>query len=202
MFLIDTLGSVTPLSGASRWNRADIVEGFSNTFGSDVQNAGFLQGWHTPLTIGGKVQLVVIDEANAYIVSECQWSAAPVEPVSFARWSFELPTPLSGFQYRLEHHDGPVLRRLTERKNKAQSDIQSRTFVFGTLLENPVCSIIVPLYGRHDFMLNQLLEFGEDSFISTSCEIIYVVDDPRMLDGFIAVVELGADATYVLLDGP
>jgi O-antigen biosynthesis protein len=197
MLLVDTLGIVTPLSGASRWNRADIVEGFSNTFGSDVQNAGFLQGWHAPLTIGGKVQLVVIDGTNAYIVSECQWSAAPVDPVSFARWSFELPTPLSGFQYRLEHHDGPVLQKLTERKNKAQRDIQSRTLVFGAPPENPLCSIIIPLYGRHDFMLNQLLEFSDDPFISKSCEIIYVVDEPRMLDAVIGESALLAQANQI-----
>jgi O-antigen biosynthesis protein len=197
VFLIDTLGSVIPLAGASRWNRADIVEGFSNTFGSDVQNAGFLQGWHAPLAIGGKLQMVVIDGVNAYIISECQWSAAPVDPVSFARWSFELPTPLSSFQYRLEHHDGPVLQKLTERKNKAQRDIKPRTFVFGTLPENPACSIIIPLYGRHDFMLNQLLEFGDDPFISNSCEIIYVVDEPRMLDAVLGESALLAEANHI-----
>jgi O-antigen biosynthesis protein len=204
VYLVDTSGSVTPLAGASRWTRADIVEGFSNTFGSDVQNAGFLQGWHAPLTIGGKVQMVVIDGANAYIVSECQWSAAPVEPVSFARWSFELPTPLSSFQYRLEHHDGPVLQKLTERKNKAQRHIKSRTYVFGTPPDKPICSIVIPLYGRHDFMLNQLLEFGDDPFISKSCEIIYVVDEPRMLDAVISESALLAEANQIgfkVIDG-
>jgi O-antigen biosynthesis protein len=202
--LVDTAGFTAPISGASRWNRPDIVDGFSNTFGSDVQNAGFLQGWHASLTIGGKLQMVVIDGVNAYILSECQWTAAPVEPVSFARWSFDLPTPLSGFQHRLEHHDGPVLQKLTERKNKAQRDMKPRTMVFGTQPENPVCSIIIPLYGRHDFMLNQLLEFGDDPYISKSCEIIYVVDDPRILDAVIGESPLLADANQIgfkVIDG-
>lgn len=204
MFVFDATGAVVPMVAASRWNRADIVEGFSNTFGSDVQNAGFLQGWHAALTIGGKLQMIVIDGVNAYIISECQWSAAPVDPVSFARWSFELPTPISSFQARLEHHDGPVLQKLTERKNKAQRDIKPRTFVFGTLPENPACSIIIPLYGRHDFMLNQLLEFGDDPFISNSCEIIYVVDEPRMLDAVLGESALLAEANRIgfkVIDG-
>lgn len=44
---------------------------------------------------------------------------------------------------------------------------------------NPVASIIIPLYGRYDFMRYQLSHFGR-SDQTKNCEVIYVVDDPKI----------------------
>ena len=52
-----------------------------------------------------------------------------------------------------------------------------KSIQFGPELEAPRCSIIVPLYGRIDFMEYQLA-FLSDS-IAAKDEIIYVLDDPR-----------------------
>ncbi|WP_372619139.1 glycosyltransferase family 2 protein [Falsiroseomonas sp.] len=48
---------------------------------------------------------------------------------------------------------------------------------FGTPPEDPVCSVIVPLYGRMDFLLYQLALFSEDPGFARH-ELIYVLDDP------------------------
>ncbi|WP_185967948.1 glycosyltransferase family 2 protein [Thalassotalea sp. PS06] len=51
---------------------------------------------------------------------------------------------------------------------------------FGSQVEEPKASVIIPLYGRYDFMRYQLSNFarfnGLDSF-----EVIYVVDDPSIV---------------------
>ena len=43
----------------------------------------------------------------------------------------------------------------------------------------------MPLYGRFDFMLNQMLEFSEDKQIKQHADLIYVVDDPRIASNVI-----------------
>ena len=46
--------------------------------------------------------------------------------------------------------------------------------------ENPKASLIIPLYGRYDFMRYQLSHFGR-SDQTANCEVIYVVDDPKII---------------------
>ncbi|HEV7264995.1 MAG TPA: glycosyltransferase [Falsiroseomonas sp.] len=48
---------------------------------------------------------------------------------------------------------------------------------FGTPPENPLCSVVVPLYGRMDFLLYQLALFSDDPGFARH-ELIYVLDDP------------------------
>ena len=50
---------------------------------------------------------------------------------------------------------------------------------YGELPNNPEVSIIVPLYGRIDFVLHQLSLFADDSDFQNN-ELIYVLDDPRL----------------------
>ncbi|WP_270934834.1 glycosyltransferase [Falsiroseomonas oryzae] len=52
-----------------------------------------------------------------------------------------------------------------------------REVAFGTPPAQPDCSVIVPLYGRMDFLLYQLALFSEDPGFARH-ELIYVLDDP------------------------
>jgi GT2 family glycosyltransferase len=52
-----------------------------------------------------------------------------------------------------------------------------REVAFGTQPAEPLCSVIVPLYGRMDFLLYQLALFSEDPGFAKH-ELIYVLDDP------------------------
>jgi GT2 family glycosyltransferase len=55
--------------------------------------------------------------------------------------------------------------------------VASRTIDFGDQPRNPVCSVIVPLYGRIDFLDYQMALFSERGGAS-DVEYIYVLDDP------------------------
>lgn len=46
---------------------------------------------------------------------------------------------------------------------------------------NPAVSLIIPIYGRYDFIEYQLSQFVNDPDISRH-ELVYVVDDPRLTD--------------------
>ena len=46
-------------------------------------------------------------------------------------------------------------------------------------------SVVVPIYGRWDFAITQLMAFSRDSwFLTGRAELIYIVDDPRIGDAF------------------
>ena len=52
---------------------------------------------------------------------------------------------------------------------------------FGEVVPDPAVSVIVPLYGRFDFMEYQLSQFALDPDFQRS-ELIYVIDDPRIFE--------------------
>jgi GT2 family glycosyltransferase len=52
------------------------------------------------------------------------------------------------------------------------------------LAPDPEVSVIVPLYGRTDLVEHQLIEFSKDLDFRRSAELIYVIDDPRIVDYF------------------
>ncbi len=180
-YLVDEDGCVVALAAAARWTRNDIVEAMGCEFGDYAYDAGFLQGWNGRLRIGTTVQLIVATEDAAYRLSETRWLPAPIEAVSFARWAFEISTPRETFAQRLANHDGAIIHGLIERKIATRSKRPPKIHDYGKILANPRCSVVVPLHGRHDLMLNQLLAFSEDLHFVTTAELIYVIDDHRLV---------------------
>jgi GT2 family glycosyltransferase len=180
LVLLDQAGHLVPLDGAIRWFREDIVEAFGRDFGNYTFNTGMLQAWRAPFKVGAEIRLVALDGDAAFVLAITRWDAAPIEPTSFARWAFELPTPLDQFAERMERHDGAIIESLIARDRSSWHTTKPDVHQYGTPVENPRCSIVVPLYGRFDFMLNQLLEFSEDEQIRQGADLIYVVDDPRI----------------------
>ncbi len=179
--LVDDRGAVVSLGSAARWTRDDIVEAMSRDFGDYAFNAGFFQKWGGVLNKGGRIRLIVsIDEAS-YALSEAKWSAAPLDPVSFARWSFEMPTPRESFAERLANHDGAIIDALIERKKSRRGKSPPVIQEYGRQPARPKCAVVVPLYGRHDFMLNQLLAFSDDPDLVSGVELTYVIDDHRLV---------------------
>jgi len=179
--LVDDQGAVVSLSGAARWTRNDIVEAMSRDFGDYAFNAGFLHGWRGPLRFGGSVRVIASTDDASYALAEIKWSPAPLDPVSFARWVFEFPTPREKFAERLTKHDGAIINALIERKIARRAKTPPTIQEYGRQAERPKCAVVVPLHGRHDFMLNQLLAFSDDADFVAGAELIYVIDDHRLV---------------------
>lgn len=86
------------------------------------------------------------------------------------------------FQATMANNVSPALEGLWsyERARKSRK-VHLRTF--GERPESPVASVIVPIYGRSDFIKYQLALFANDTdFKSGALELIYFVDDPRLID--------------------
>ncbi|WP_170149495.1 glycosyltransferase [Rhodoplanes roseus] len=179
--LADSAGNFAWMDKAVRWHRPDIVDAFGHEFGNDTFNAGFMHAWHKPIHMGQEIRLIAVDGDEACTAAVARWDSAPQEPVSFARWAFALPTPPDRFFERLEQHDGAIIESLVRAKLSGRPRDSMEITNFGQPPSDPTCSVVVPLFGRFDFMLNQLLAFSEDEEIRDGAELIYVVDDPRIL---------------------
>ncbi len=83
-------------------------------------------------------------------------------------------------QKDLDAHIGVALNAYLDRYKlvipKKNIDVE----IFGEQVEEPLVSLIVPLYGRIDFVEYQLSQFANDAFFKKYAELIYVLDDPRL----------------------
>jgi GT2 family glycosyltransferase len=79
----------------------------------------------------------------------------------------------------LDRHIGPAITALwsQRRLSSRAPDINE----YGAVPTEPECSVIVPLYGRYDFLEHQLARFADDPALRGQ-ELIYVIDDPMIYD--------------------
>jgi len=78
-----------------------------------------------------------------------------------------------------EDHIRPALTKLQELREQsvAIDDIED----YGSVPSKPSVSIIIPLYGRVDFVEHQLAQFVDDPELREA-ELIYVLDSPELAD--------------------
>lgn len=91
-----------------------------------------------------------------------------------------LPQPGELFHKLYELFDiglGDALQSISSDKNVSRRSIIQKQF--GSPPENPQFSVIIPLYGRCDFIRHQLAQFTDDIDFQFS-DLIYIVDDPRL----------------------
>ena len=81
----------------------------------------------------------------------------------------------------LNLHIGPAVQAIWSGRTR----VATGRFVesFGSTPEKPTATIVVPLFGRHDFADYQLALFADDPAMRRA-EIIYVVDDPGIVSAF------------------
>lgn len=103
---------------------------------------------------------------------------------------FEFIDPSKDFIEVFEEAYGPVMQSLWKNHYDAL-ELSPTEKIYGVMPENPTLSIIIPLYGRVDFMEYQLAIFANDEVLKSSVEIIYVLDDPERFGTMIHEVAKG-----------
>lgn len=68
---------------------------------------------------------------------------------------------------------------------------------FGSELQKPKLSLIIPIYGRYDFIQHQISAFSADSTM-TNVEVIFVLDDPQLE----REVKITAHGVFKIFDYP
>ena len=87
-----------------------------------------------------------------------------------------------------EHHILPALQGIWSNRIKQPDDLSIKEFNFGVTPTVPRCSVIIPLYGRYDFVLHQISQFENDTALQ-DIEFIYVLDDPRIEQPLLSLCE-------------
>jgi GT2 family glycosyltransferase len=130
-----------------------------------------------------------------YGLSGAKTARLPFSPI-------QPPDPVDGIrmalvELRAGEHDlasafettvGPCVEALWATKMEAPVD--SRTVDFGEPVHQPAISVIVPLYGRVDFLRHQIASFSNDPDFNGAdavAELIYVLDDPRLESELLAL---------------
>lgn len=188
VWLEDQNGFAYSLDKAYRRFRQDVHEAISNDFGHASHNSGFVLHING-LNSGSVLRLKVFTENGIYTLSETTCSTLALDPVAAARWLFAVGTPLPELHQRIPLVDEPVLAPLIEHRKALWDELPVQEHTLGEIPDNPEVSVIVPLYGRVDFVEHQLIEFAKDEWLQTHAEIIYVVDDPKILEEFNKLAE-------------
>ncbi len=181
----DDQGLLYSLDSSLRYYRDDISNLFSQHYGQHAEEAGFICQWSKALSSDACVTLLAYHHENniAFKIHQINPIEISDDPVSYAKWSLSLHTPSDKFNDRLEQGEGDFLEELLiERKDWIDKNLKKpKVWTFGDPVNVPKISIIIPLYGRWDFIEHQLLEFSQDKKLLEVAEFIYVVDDPKIL---------------------
>jgi GT2 family glycosyltransferase len=81
------------------------------------------------------------------------------------------------FAERLAKEALPEIQKIWRAKQAKNNERDVK--LFGHINEAPIVSIIIPLYGRYDFMQHQLANFSADITMQAA-EVIFVLDDPTL----------------------
>ena len=184
LWLENEYGDKYPVDDSFRLQRQDVQDAHGGTYGHASRNAGFVARLDGMMP-GEKVKLMAKEDGvETVTLSATDCGSLDGLPASAARWLFGLGTPINQFHKRLALIDAPVIEGLIHYNEQGWKDLPVEVRTLGTSVSKPVVSVIVPLYGRSDFVENQLIEFKRDPWFCENAELIYVVDDPHLVNDF------------------
>ena len=186
LFLSIHGGETLDLAETLTVQRPDVAAEHGNVFGLSAAESGFLACFAKRTLKPSKVSLVARENGKKRVLHQCMVTHAEFDPVMHAQWLFSNRTSRHALFDRYTNVDLPFLGGVMEMRNRALSDSQVERWTFGRVQPNPRTSVIVPLYGRWDFVEHQLLGFATDPEFQATTELIYVVDDPNILAGLLS----------------
>ena len=154
--------------------RRDVADAFAPKYGSVDELCGFIAYAPTVYNIGQPLffELESVDGTVAF---------RPAAP-SLLTGLAAIKEILSCFDLRrdalvaaYDHIVGPAVEAMNAFRLKTRPEVTP--IAFGVAPASPRCSIIVPLYGRVDFLEYQLAFFADT--LHPDHEILYVLDDPN-----------------------
>lgn len=128
----------------------------------------------------GSITLKCLSRLGVHILGRKDVDQIGFNPMNVAKWMFGIATPTKDLAKRFAELDIPMIDAVIKEQRILQQKLAHTVVQYGSPIKNPKVSIIIPLYGRIDFIENQMLCFEKDAFITDQCELIYVIDDPRI----------------------
>ena len=182
IWLEDGKGRTWPINGY-HFFRQDVNEIAGKKFGVSGLSAGFL------VRIAGavaheKILLKALSVDGVHILGASDLRKLPIDAKEAAKWLFGLVTPLTEFHRRIVEIDRPIIDALINSQVNNWNDLPVVQRKIGNGPHQALVSLVIPLYARIDFVEHQLIEFYEDDWLKCNAEIIYVIDDPCLLEEF------------------
>lgn len=175
-------GRIYDIGNAFRSHRDDVLAAFSTT--SVLHRPGFsmdIKG----ISPGTRISLNALEGQMVRRIAEVIVEPLPLDPGEASRVLFSAPgVSMARLTDRITAVEGPILEALIADHRAWWDEIPVRVQTVGEQLSEPEVSIIIPLYGRSDFVQHQMLEFERDAWLREHAELIYVVDDRSLVERF------------------
>lgn len=188
IWLEDEKGQTWSLQQAYRSFRQDVHDSVGANFPHANRESGFIIKVDG-VTVDSTIYIKAISETGVHILGKVVVGSIAREPVAAARWLFGLGVSLRNFSTRISKVDSPILDTLLQLQQSTWEDLPVTKRQLGTAVSAPKVSIIIPLYGRSDFVEHQLMEFSTDAWLRENAELIYVIDDPKLAESFPTLAE-------------
>lgn len=179
----DDTGDAYPLTKAVWRTRHDVYTAIGPHVGPAAARAGFVLSGQARAT-PRRLRLKVLAPDGVHLIAEIGCNPLPPDAVAVARWLFGIPVGDAGHDTWYHRVSGPLLGSLITRAQSRWDELPVRVRAHGGQLEAPTASLIIPLHGRYDFVESQMVEWARDAWLRRECEIIYVVDDPALVESF------------------
>ena len=184
----DDAGDAYAIDHACWRERLDVMRAVGSVMGVAALRSGFVLHLQTrkPTT---RLRLKALTDRGVHQLGDIACTALPADPVAVSRWLFGIQAPEEGVANRFRQVSMPLLSDLISRSRAAWPQLPVVSRDLGRLPAKPVVSLIVPLYGRYDFVESQMVEWARDSWVRDNVELIYVLDDPAIAQPFRAHAE-------------
>lgn len=176
----DDEGNTTFFDNAYRRFRADVYEAFLEEMVDAVTDTGFLLRV-VNLKPGQRIHIKALSASGVHETSSMEVAAATSDPKKLAEWLFSIDSLMPELPERFIKIDWPIIEEMMMERQISISHMPIKVDVYGAI-DTPSVSVVVPLYGRIDFIEGQMVSFVQDQFIKESVEIIYVIDDPSLVE--------------------
>jgi GT2 family glycosyltransferase len=180
-WLEDSRGTRFDFGNAYRVEREDIAHAVPARLKYRAQQAGFLARIEG-VGPGERIRLVVSQGKSEDRLAELPCTDWGLDAKAASSWLMSCSTPLTRLADRIRRIDLPLIDPMIRAAQEHWSELAVRVENVGDRIGTAKVSIIVPLYGRFDFVEHQLVEFARDPWLREHAEVVYVIDDNRLVD--------------------
>ncbi len=174
----DARGTAVALHGARRYFRSDVQQELAADYAGAWSDTGFLVA-DTTTRLHGEVYLKAMFGSRIHILSKTRVKVMPDSALEIVRAALEPVSRQSEIRHCAETI-APLVSTLISRDRAQWARSTEHVIEFGPRAASPRVSLVVPLFGRTDFVELQLMAFARDPWLREHAEILYVVDDPRL----------------------
>ncbi|MBT2748981.1 MULTISPECIES: glycosyltransferase family 2 protein [unclassified Lysobacter] len=187
-WLEDDLGNVHSMDRVSWRDRQDVMDSVGSQFGPRALSSGFVAHF-TDIGPVRSFTLKAMSPSGVHVLHQIACTQMSSDPSAISHWLFGISMPEAELSRHHELVEGPVLGALIQRSRNAWDQFPVLRKQMGVVTPDPRVSVIVPLYARFDFIENQMVEWVRDDWLREHVELLYVIDDPRLVPMFASFAE-------------